>query len=63
MGKLQLWLVCTSCGRKFDTRLRLDRKSFERGTMAANYHTCPHCGQRGTYRKAEYIIREDQQGR
>lgn len=58
MGKLHLWLVCRSCGREFDTRLRLDRKSFARGTMAANYHTCPHCGQKQTYRKAEYIAKE-----
>jgi DNA-directed RNA polymerase subunit RPC12/RpoP len=59
MAKLQLWLVCRSCGREFDTRLRLDRKSFERGTMAANYHACPHCGERLTYKKAEYLTRED----
>lgn len=58
MAKLQLWLVCKSCGREFDTRLRLDRKSFERGTMAANYHTCPYCGERLTYKKAEYVVRE-----
>ena len=59
MAKLHLWLVCRSCGREFDTRLRLDRKSFERGTMAANYHACPHCGERLTYKKAEYLTRED----
>ncbi|OLD54853.1 MAG: hypothetical protein AUI83_07425 [Armatimonadetes bacterium 13_1_40CM_3_65_7] len=41
-------------------RNRLDRKSFERGTLAANYHLCPHCGQRLTYRKADYLIREEQ---
>ena len=58
MAKLALWLVCRSCGREFDTRLRLDRKSFERGTMAANYHACPHCGERLTYKKAEYLTRE-----
>lgn len=62
MAKLQLWLVCRSCGREFDTRLRLDRKSFERGTMAANYHTCPHCGERLTYRKDEYVIKEADKG-
>jgi len=59
MAKLALWLICRACGREFDTRLRLDRKSFERGTMAANYHTCPHCGVRLTYKKAEYRVRED----
>ena len=58
MGKLALWLVCRACGREFDTRLRLDRRSFERGTMAANYHACPHCGERLTYKKAEYLTRE-----
>jgi DNA-directed RNA polymerase subunit RPC12/RpoP len=58
MGKLALWLVCRSCGREFDTRLRLDRKSFERGTLAANYHTCPFCGERLAYKKAEYLVRE-----
>lgn len=58
MGKLQLWLRCRACGREFDTRLRLDRRSFERGTMAANYHTCPHCGEKQTYRKVEYITKE-----
>ena len=58
MAKLTLWLVCRSCGREFDTRLRLDRKSFERGTLAANYHTCPYCGERLTYKKAEYLTRE-----
>lgn len=58
MPKLALWVICRACGREYDTRLRLDRKSFERGTMAANYHTCPHCGERLTYRKAEYKVRE-----
>ncbi len=58
MGKLALWVVCKVCGREYDTRLRLDRRSFERGTLAANYHTCPHCGQKATYRKADYITRE-----
>lgn len=59
MGKLHLWVVCKSCGREFDTRLRMDRTSFERGTLAANYHRCPHCEHRSTYRKAEYVVRED----
>ncbi len=60
MAKLRLWLVCQFCRREFETGLRLDRKSFERGTLAANYHTCPHCGRRGTYRKADYLVREEQ---
>lgn len=59
MGKLQLWVYCKSCGREFDTRLRLDRKSFERGTLAANYHLCPHCGHRLLYRKMEYVTKEE----
>jgi len=59
MGKLQLWLICKSCGREFDTHARLDRRNFERGTLAANYHRCPHCGQRLTYRKADYLTREE----
>ena len=58
MGKLALHVACKSCGREFDTRLRLDRRSFERGTLAANYHTCPYCGERMTYRKSEYLVRE-----
>jgi DNA-directed RNA polymerase subunit RPC12/RpoP len=59
MEKLRLAVICKSCGREFDTPLRLDRRSFEKGTLAANYHTCPHCGERGTYRKADYLLRED----
>ena len=58
MSKLALHVVCKSCGREFDTGLRLDRRSFERGTLAANYHTCPHCGEKPTYGKAEYLVRE-----
>lgn len=63
MGKLQLWLVCRSCGQEFDTRLRLDRRSFEMGTLAANYHACPHCSQRMTYRKPDFVVKEDVPGR
>jgi len=58
VSKLALHVVCKSCGREFDTRLRLDRRSFERGTLAANYHTCPYCGEKLTYRKADYQVRE-----
>jgi predicted RNA-binding Zn-ribbon protein involved in translation (DUF1610 family) len=58
MGKLALFVVCKACGREYDTRLRLDRRSFERGTLAANYHTCPHCGEKLTYRKADYLVRD-----
>ena len=59
MGKLRLRVVCKECGREFDTPLVLDRKSFARGTLAANYHTCPHCGERLTYRKADYLVSEE----
>ena len=59
MGRLRLGVVCRQCGREFDTGLRFDRKSFEKGTLAANYHRCPHCAQRGNYRKTDYIVREE----
>ncbi|MDR7401790.1 MAG: hypothetical protein QN155_06155 [Armatimonadota bacterium] len=62
MGKLALWVVCGNCGREFDTGLRLDRRSFARGTLAANYHRCPHCGRRLTYRKADYRPRDEARG-
>ncbi|HVH31773.1 MAG TPA: hypothetical protein VNA31_08950 [bacterium] len=58
MSKLQLWVNCKSCGREFDTRVQMDRKSFERGTLAANYHLCPHCGERRTYAKADYRTKD-----
>ncbi len=59
MGKLRLWVTCKSCGREFDTGRRLDRRSFDKGTLAVNYHTCPHCRTRGVYRKADYLTRKD----
>lgn len=62
MPKLALWVTCKSCGRDFDTRVRLDRKSFERGTLAANYHLCPHCGRQMTYRKVDYRVQEEPAG-
>ena len=58
MGKLRLLVTCKHCGREFDTGRRMDRRSFEKGTLAANYHACPHCGVRGTYRKSDYLARE-----
>jgi len=36
----------------------MDRKSFDRGTLAANYHLCPHCGERRTYAKADYRTKD-----
>src|SRR3989304_4991458 len=59
MGKLRLLVTCKRCGREFDTGRRMDRRSFEKGTLAANYHTCPHCGTRETYRKGEYRTFEE----
>ncbi|MDR5695733.1 MAG: hypothetical protein QN198_09570 [Armatimonadota bacterium] len=56
-GKVSLHVICKECGREFDTKLRMDRRSFERGTLAANYHTCPHCGVQKTYSKSDYILR------
>lgn len=56
MAGFALWVTCTACRRAFDSGLRMDRASFARGTLAANYHTCPHCGVRATYRKADYTL-------
>jgi DNA-directed RNA polymerase subunit RPC12/RpoP len=56
VAKLRLTVICKACGTEFEAPLRLDRRSFEKGTLAANYHTCPHCGERQTYRKADYIV-------
>ena len=58
MSKLQLWVNCKACGHEFDTRVQMDRKSFERGTLAANYHLCPHCVERRTYAKADYRLKD-----
>lgn len=59
MAKLALLLRCVDCGREFDTRIRMAARNFAKGTFAANYHTCPHCGHRGTYRKEDYLTRVD----
>ena len=40
----------------------MDLKSFEKGTLAANYHACPHCGQKLTYRKADYVAKDEMKG-
>ncbi len=37
----------------------MDRRNFDRATFAANYHTCPRCGRRGTFRKEQYEVIED----
>lgn len=58
MAKFALWVTCRACGFVFDSGLRMDRASFARGTLAANYHTCPNCGVRETYRKPDYELRD-----
>jgi DNA-directed RNA polymerase subunit RPC12/RpoP len=63
MARFALCVTCRRCGRPFDTGLRMDERSFRRGTLAANYHTCPHCGAREAYAKADYALREAPPGR
>ena len=63
MAKVALWVECKRCGQPFDTMVRLDERAFARGTLAANYHACPHCGVRDTYRKADYDGRAAPVGR
>jgi rubredoxin len=58
VAKFALWVTCRACGFVFDSGLRMDRASFARGTLAANYHTCPNCGAKETYRKADYEVRD-----
>ncbi len=62
MARLALLVHCSACGHEFDTGIRMDRRNFARATLASNYHMCPACGQRGTYHKESYIIREDPAG-
>jgi DNA-directed RNA polymerase subunit RPC12/RpoP len=57
MARLALLVRCRACGREFDTGIRMATRNFAKATLAANYHRCPHCGQRGTYRKADYATR------
>ena len=59
MPPLALHVRCGSCDRLFDTGIRMDQRNFARATLASNYHTCPGCGQRGTYHKGDYIVEED----
>jgi rubredoxin len=63
MARVALWVVCRNCGLGFDSGLRMDERAFARGTLATNYHACPHCGTRDTYRKADYQLREAPVGR
>jgi DNA-directed RNA polymerase subunit RPC12/RpoP len=55
MARLRLLIRCAACGHEFDTGIRMDRRNFARATLAANYHVCPRCGQRGIYHKDDYI--------
>jgi len=57
--RLLLMVRCRACGEEFDTGIRIDARNFTRATLAANYHTCPACGQRGTYHKTDYLAREE----
>ncbi|HKX17630.1 MAG TPA: hypothetical protein VJT33_06415 [bacterium] len=54
MARVALCVRCAACGREFDTGIRMDARDFARATFAANYHACPSCGHRGTYRKDDY---------
>jgi RNase P subunit RPR2 len=63
MAKVALWVACRNCRAVFDTGLRMDERSFRRGTLAANYHTCPRCGVRETYGKDAYELRPAPTGR
>ncbi len=62
VARLALVVRC-SCGREFDTGIRMDRRNFDRATFAANYHVCPSCGLRGLYRKDDYRLVENGGGR
>ncbi len=57
MAKFALWVTCKACRFVFDSSLVMDQTAFDRGTLAANYHSCPRCGTRATYRKADYELR------
>lgn len=59
MARLIVLVRCDACGREFDTGIRMATRNFAKATFAANYHTCPHCGHRGTYSKAAYLTREE----
>ncbi|HLN12461.1 MAG TPA: hypothetical protein VK587_04690 [bacterium] len=59
MARLMVLVRCQACGREFDTGIRMATRNFAKATFAANYHTCPHCGRRGTYTKEAYVTRED----
>ncbi|MCS7174010.1 MAG: hypothetical protein N0A24_11715 [Armatimonadetes bacterium] len=48
--------------RRYDTHVRTDPESFRKGTFAANYHTCPHCGATEIYRKADYVLLDARTG-
>jgi hypothetical protein len=62
MARLALCIRCGVCGQEFDTGIRMDSRNFARATLASNYHVCPACGERGSYHKDSYIVREDPVG-
>jgi len=62
VARFALLVTCAACGHEFDTGIRMDRRNFARATFAANYHTCPRCGQRGTYHKEAYRLAEEPPG-
>jgi hypothetical protein len=63
MAKVALWVICRRCETAFDSGLRMDERAFTRGTLAANYHACPHCTAREVYRKVDYELRDAPVGR
>lgn len=63
MAKVALWVTCKACRFVFDSSLVMDQTAFDRGTLAANYHTCPRCSTRATYRKADYELRDAPRGK
>jgi DNA-directed RNA polymerase subunit RPC12/RpoP len=56
VARLALLVICLRCGVRFDTAVRTDTESFRKGSFVANYHRCPACGERATYRKADYLV-------
>jgi hypothetical protein len=62
MARFALLVRC-GCGHEFDTGIRIEERNFARATFASNYHTCPRCGVRGTYRKDDYRPRREDSAR
>jgi len=62
MPRVALHVDCKRCGTRFDTAIRTGAESFRRGSFIANYHRCPDCGVRETYRKADYRLTDARTG-